>query len=185
MDIISKSKVIKRIQLRKCIELLGTEYTSLPYKIHVYKDINELKSERENSPNMAEEAYDYILGNPEFAPPGVCLNESKQIKLFPFNQKESVYPILYIVAFAYHEVRHAWQYQNMLFGDETESIPLGKEYLNYFKKPSEIDAYRFAEEQMNLHMLKIKEITELPKHIEFDFKFDVQTQIHLAKQRKR
>lgn len=184
MEISSKSQVIKRIQLRKCIELLGKEYMSLPYHIHVYKDIDELRTERELNPSMSEEGYNYILGDPAVSPPGVCVHESKSIKLFPFNQEEIPFPILHTVAFAYHEIRHAWQYENGLYTDETESIPLGDEYVLYLKKPSEVDAYRFAEEQMNLHMLRIKGIIELPEHLGFEYKFDLEKQIRRAKQSK-
>lgn len=166
--------MIKRIQLRRCIELLGPEYSHLPYSIYVYKDIEEIRREREENPSMSEDAYNYILGDPAVAPPGVCLHKGKQIKLFPFNQEESPFPALHSVAFAYHEIRHAWQYENGVFSDEEETIPLGDEYVHYLNKPSEVDAYRFAEEQMNRHMLQIKEIIEIPPHLGFEFTFNLE-----------
>ena len=84
VDITSRSSVIRRGELKKCVELLGTEYTSLPYKIYVYRDREEVQAEMINNPDMDIKDYNYILNNVSYKP-GVCLHEKKLIKLFPFN----------------------------------------------------------------------------------------------------
>lgn len=173
MNITSRSSIIRRGELRRCLELLGPEYMELPYSIYVYKDKEEVISEKENNPNMSIEMYDFILRDTAYAPPGVCVQENKIIKLYPFNQKPSQSLKVDAIAFAFHEVRHAWQYNKDLYSGEIESIP-SESILDYLNKPSEIDAYKFAEDQMNAHMMDIKRILQLPSNIGFNYKFDLE-----------
>lgn len=95
IDIKSRSSVIRRGELKRCVELLGTEYTSLPYKIYVYRDCEEAQAEMIDNPDMDIKDYNYILNNVSYQPPGVCLHEKKLNKLFPYNNN------------SFHELRHA------------------------------------------------------------------------------
>jgi len=166
IEITSRSSVLRRGELRRCIALLGQEYTSLPYRIYVYRDLEEVQIERDSSPDMPIEEYNYILNNVVYQPPGVCVHEKKLIKLFPFNldTSNSAMQKLHSVGNAFHELRHAWQYVNGLYHDEGEQRLESNHIEDYLTMPSERDAYAFQEEQMNKNVDKISEILGCPRY---------------------
>ncbi|MDZ4410536.1 hypothetical protein ORL62_21805 [Bacillus cereus] len=48
----------------------------------------------------------------------------------------------------YHEIRHAWQFENNLFQDEKEIDTIDGDFESYLSLPYEKDAYRFQDENM-------------------------------------
>lgn len=178
VEITSRSSVIRRGELRKCIELLGTEYTSLPYRVYVYRDIEEVREEMLNNPDMELQDYNYVLNNVSYQPPGVCVHEKKVIKLFPFNIDPSVPGMqkLHSVGNAFHELRHAWQQINGLYLEEKKQILDSENIKDYLTRPSERDAYEFQEQQMNMNNIHISNI--LGFHgVGFDYTCDIEATI--------
>ena len=147
VEVTSRSSIINRGELRRCMELLGPEYTSLPYKVYVYRDREEIQTELDENPDMSEEEYDYILNNVAYQPPGVCLHELKVVKLFPFNLDPSnpAMQKLHSVGSAFHELRHAWQQINGLYLEEAEQKLDSDHIEDYLRRPSERDPYAFQE----------------------------------------
>lgn len=166
------------------MELLGPEYTSLPYKVYVYCDRKEVQTELDANPDMSAEEYDYILNNVTYRPPGVCLHKMKLIKLFPFNLDPSNPEMkkLHSVGNAFHELRHAWQQMNGLYLEEAEQKLDSDHIVDYLRRPSEKDAYAFQEEQMNNHEITISSILGFPDK-GFNYTCDIEAIIRKIKRR--
>ena len=141
------------IKIKKCIALLGEEYASLNYTIYFYENREALQKEQNNKPDMKTEQYIQILnGQTETA--GVTIGEEGKIKIFLFlfgNIKRDPNEIISLIGNLYHEIRHAWQNENNLFQNEEEISTIDGNLESYLKLPSEKDAYRFQEEQMQKH----------------------------------
>ena len=149
-----------KIRIKKCIELLGKEYTSLNYVIYFYADKEKLQKEQFDNPDMKVGQYDQIVnGQTEIA--GVTLAEKGIIKIFLFvfdDLEKTPEEVIHLVGNLYHEIRHAWQYENDLFKKEDEVLKIDGDTEAYFRLDSEKDAYKFQEEQMKKHGNRILEI---------------------------
>jgi hypothetical protein len=182
IEITSRCSIIRRGELRRCVELLGPEYTSLPYKVYVYRDREEVQTELDENPDMPADDYDYILKNVSYQPPGVCLHEKKLIKLFPFNLDQSIPAMqkLHSVGNAFHELRHAWQQMNGLYLEEAEQKLDSDHIEDYLRLPSEKDAYAFQEDQMNKHAISISNILGF-QNKSFNYTCDIEATIQKIK----
>ncbi|SFE91933.1 hypothetical protein SAMN05428981_11056 [Bacillus sp. OV194] len=169
-----------RQQIFECIQLLGEDYSNLPYIIDIYTNRERLEYERKNKPVITEVEYDQIL-NGSHHPPGQTISEKNVIRLYLFNlddiNNENLYKIE-IIANVFHEVRHTWQQTHHLYMDEPElqsiddNIDDNKEA--YFNLPSEKDAYSFQEQQFDKHKLKISEIMNMTSYIKkYELKDDI------------
>ena len=148
-----------KIKIKKCIKLLGKEYTSLNYVIYFYDGKEKLQKEQFDKPNMEVEQYDQIInGQTEIA--GVTLGEKGIIKIFLFvfeDVEKRPEEVIHLVGNLYHEIRHAWQYENKLFKKEEEVLKIDGDTEAYFQLDSEKDAYKFQKELMKKHGNRILE----------------------------
>ncbi|WP_342545388.1 hypothetical protein [Lysinibacillus sp. FSL K6-4013] len=165
------------IKINKCIALLGEEYASLNYTIYFYENREKLLKEQKNKPDMKAEQYTQIF-NGETETAGVTIGEMGRIKIFLFlfgDIKRDPNEIISLIGNLYHEIRHAWQNENKLFQIEEEISTIDGNLDSYLKLPSEKDAYRFQEEQMQKHGEKILEI------FGFNLKFTYQLKPEIRK----
>lgn len=145
---------------RKCINLLDVEYKTLDYTIDFYSTRERLQKEQNNKPDLEDNAYTQIL-NGKLETSGITLGDKKQIKIFLFmyeNPEMDFIEFCKSLAKVYHEIRHAWQNTNNCFENEPEILDIDAGWEEYIRLPSEKDAYKFEEEQINIHMVKICEI---------------------------
>lgn len=170
------NKMISKFQIEECVKLLGPEYTSLSYVIDVYNHRERLEKERLNNPDMEESNYDDILGDGTGTPVGICVEDKREIKLFPFNLTDDLkiytvsidekYPPEYrFIFFLFHELQHAWQQTHGKFKEEKEIFSVSKQINDYKKLPSEREANNFAKEQVNRnknHIQKILLLENIP-----------------------
>jgi len=147
-------------KFRKCIALLGEEYSSLNYTIYFYENPEKLQVEQNTKPDMEPEQYMQIL-NGKTKTAGVTISDKEKIKIFLFqfgdinsNPKE----VIDLIGNLYHEIRHAWQNENNLFQNEEKISTIDGNFESYLKLPSEKDAYRFQIEQLEKHGERIIEI---------------------------
>lgn len=144
-------------KIEKCILLLGEEYTSLKFTIYYYPNKEKLQNEQFNKPDMKEENYRQILyGYNEIS--GITIGEQGKIKIFLFmykNIEKDPEEIILLIANLYHEIRHAWQYENKLFLGENEVLTIDDNKELYYSLPSEKDAYKFQEKEMQKYSKKI------------------------------
>jgi hypothetical protein len=164
-------------QIRRCIELLGEEYTSLDYTIEIYQERERLEYERRNKPVLEEEQYEQIL-NGEEKPIGQTIPTKKVIRLYTFNlddiENEDKRKVE-LIANLFHEIRHAWQYTNGLFLDEKEVNVIDNNRKTYFSLSSEKDAYLFQVEQMNKHKYAIFKIMKMKQiFVKYELKKEIQ-----------
>ncbi|WP_158093286.1 hypothetical protein [Gottfriedia solisilvae] len=159
---IRKKNINPRLKdkIRKCINLLNVEYKELDYTIEFYTTRDQLEKERKNKPDLDDKAYNQIF-NGKFETPAITLGEKKIIKIFLFmydNPETDFDQFIKLIVKVYHEIRHAWQNTNHLYENEPEILDIDANWEEYVRLPSEKDAYKFEEQQMNEHMLKICEI---------------------------
>lgn len=169
-----------QIKIKKCIALLGEEYTSLNYTIHFYENREKLQKEQKNNPVMKDEQYAQIL-NGQIEAAGVTVGEKGQIKIFLFlfeNLKRDPNEVINLVGNLYHEIRHAWQNENNLFQDEEEISTIDGNFESYLKLPSEKDAYRFQDEQMKKHGERALEIFGFNLKFRYELKPEVREAIY-------
>ncbi|MDX8367209.1 hypothetical protein [Cytobacillus sp. IB215665] len=158
-----------RDKIRKCINLLDVTYKTLDYTIDFYATRERLEKERKNKPDFEDRAYNQIL-NGEIETSAITIGEKNQIKIFLFmydNPEINFDQCIKVIAKVYHEIRHAWQYTNDLYKDELEILNVDTQWEEYVRLPSEKDAYKFEERQMNKNMLKICEIFESEKGFDY------------------
>ncbi|MBU5345804.1 hypothetical protein [Paenibacillus lautus] len=163
--------IINRMQLRKCIALLGEEYNSLPYHIYLYKDRLELEIEMHEAPNMLEDSYNTILGNEVAVPIGICLDDIQMIKIFPFNLDDIEIDVIKckIIWYVFHEIRHAWQNSTHIYTED--NIDLNPENIKeYYEHESERDANSFADKMYSSNVEHILRILEVNRGIMIDSK---------------
>ncbi|WP_336882269.1 hypothetical protein [Priestia koreensis] len=149
-----------RNNIRKCINLLDVEYKTLDYTIDFYTTRKRLEKEQKNKPDLDNEAYNQIF-NGKFKTSAITIGENKTIKIFLFmyrNPETDFEQCVNLIAKVYHEIRHAWQNVNHLYEDEPEILDVDANWEEYVGLPSEKDAYKFEEQQINKHMLKICDI---------------------------
>lgn len=149
-----------RDKIRKCVNLLDVEYKTLDFTIDFYSTRERLEKERKNKPDLDDKAYNQIL-NGKFKTSGITLGKKKLIKIFLFmydNLETDFNQYIMVIAKVYHEIRHAWQYVNHCYENEAELLNVDINWEEYISLPSEKDAYKFEEQQMNNNMLKICEI---------------------------
>jgi hypothetical protein len=149
-----------REKIRKCINLLNVEYKTLDFTIDFYATRERLEKERKNKPDLDDIAYNQIL-NGKLETSAITLGEKKLIKIFLFmydNPETDFDQYIKVIAKVYHEIRHAWQSAKHRYENEPEILDVDANWEEYVRLPSEKDAYKFEEQQMNNHMLKICEI---------------------------
>lgn len=149
-----------RDKIRKCINLLDVEYKTLDYTIDFYVTRERLEKERKYKPDLDDKAYNQAL-NGKLETSAITLGEKKLIKIFLFkydNPEIDFDQFIKVIAKVYHEIRHAWQNVNHRYENELEILNVDANWEEYLRSPSEKDAYKFEEQQMNNHMLKICEI---------------------------
>ncbi|GIP44457.1 hypothetical protein J45TS6_29160 [Paenibacillus sp. J45TS6] len=136
----------------------------MPYYIYLYKDRQELEIERDENPTMSDDTYTIILGNEVGLPIGVCLDDIKMIKIFPFNLDDSDNDIVKckIIWNVFHEIRHAWQHSKQLFTEENIDLKSGN-IKKYYNHPSERDANSFADKLYESNIDDILRILEVKK----------------------
>lgn len=168
------------IKINKCIALLDEEYTSLNYTIYFYENREKLQKEQNNKPDMKTEQYIQIL-NGQIETAGVTIGEEGKIKIFLFlfsNIKRDLNEIISLIGNLYHEIRHAWQNENNLFQNEAEISTIDGNLESYLKLPSEKDAYRFQEEQMQKHGERILEIFGFNLKFTYQLKAEIREVIY-------
>ncbi|MCP9227918.1 hypothetical protein NMG90_21465 [Bacillus mycoides] len=141
------------IKIKKCIALLGEEYMSLNFTIYFYETREKLQKERDNKPDLKREHYEQIL-NGEIETAGLTILEEGKIKIFLFlfqDLKENPTEVIDLIGNLYHEIRHAWQFENNLYQDEKEIDTIDGDLESYLSLPYEKDAYRFQDENMKKH----------------------------------
>ncbi|MFD2115838.1 hypothetical protein ACFSTH_11840 [Paenibacillus yanchengensis] len=158
--------IINRKQLRECVSLLDQEYITLPYHIYIYKNRQELERERNETPNMLDESYKTILENKAAVPIGICLDDIKMIKIFPFNLDDTESDAIKckVIWNVFHEIRHAWQYSKNMYTEE--ALILSPENIkDYYDQNSERDANLFADEFYKNKVSELLKILEINRGI--------------------
>ncbi|SFI40372.1 MULTISPECIES: hypothetical protein [unclassified Bacillus (in: firmicutes)] len=138
------------MKIKKCIALLGEEYMSFNFTIYFYETREKLQRERDNKPNLKREHYEQIL-NGEIETAGLTICEEGKIKIFLFlfqDLKRNPTEVINLIGNLYHEIRHAWQFENNLFQDE-KMKKHSEEILRIFGFQLKID-YRLADEISNI-----------------------------------
>jgi len=162
---------ILRDKIRKCINLLDVEYKTLDYTIDFYVTRERLEKERKNKPDLDGKAYNQIL-NGKIETSAITLGQKKLIKIFLYmydNSETNFEQCIKLIAKVYHEIRHAWQNANRRYENEPEILNVDANWEEYVRLPSEKVAYKFEEQQMNNHMLKICEIFGSDKGFNYTF----------------
>ncbi|PYZ96628.1 hypothetical protein CR205_13060 [Alteribacter lacisalsi] len=160
MNIRNNISPMMREKIRKCINLLDSEYKTLDFTIDLYKTRKRLETEKRNKPDLEDLAYNQILQG-EFETSAIIVGERKLIKVFLFmydNPETDFAEFIKLIAKVYHELRHAWQYANHLYKNEPQILNVDLNWEEYVRLPSEKDAYKFEVQQMNKHMPKIVKI---------------------------
>ncbi|MGF9975492.1 hypothetical protein [Viridibacillus arvi] len=148
------------LKIKKCLALLDEEYTALNYTIYFYENRGKFLKEQTGKADMQEKQYEQIL-NGKIEAAGITIGEKRIIKIFLFlfgDLKRDPKEILNVIATLFHEIRHAWQNENNLFQNEEEISTIDGNFESYLRLPSEKDAYRFQEAQMQEHAESILEI---------------------------
>lgn len=138
------------MKIKKCIVLLGEEYMSFNFTIYFYETREKLQRERDNKPDLKREHYEQIL-NGEIETAGLTICEEGKIKIFLFlfqDLKRNPTKVINLIGNLYHEIRHAWQFENNLFQDE-KMKKHSEEILRIFGFQLKID-YRLADEISNI-----------------------------------
>ncbi|HDR7656205.1 TPA: hypothetical protein QCX68_001617 [Bacillus wiedmannii] len=169
-----------KIKIKKCVALLDEEYRGLNYTIYFYENREKLQKEQKNRPDMKEENYVQVLsGQTEIA--GITIGEKGKIKIFLFlfgDIKRKPGEVMELIGNVYHEIRHAWQNENNLFQNEEEIAIIDGNLEAYYKLPSERDAYRFQEEQMQKHGNKVLEIFGFNMGCKYELKPEIREAIY-------
>ena len=128
---------------------------------------------------MKAEHYIQILDG-QTVPAGLTIGERGKIKIFLFHfrdVKKDPVELINLIGNLYHEIRHAWQYDNNLFQDEDIIDTIDGNSGRYYNLPSEKDAYRFQEEQMQNHGNEILRIFGFDMKINFQLKPEIKKTI--------
>jgi hypothetical protein len=128
---------------------------------------------------MTEEQYEQILTG-QTATAGITIGDKGKIKIFLFlfgDIKRNPTEVINLIGNLYHEIRHAWQTENNLFQDEEEISIIDGNLASYYSLPSEKDAYRFQEEQLQKHGKKILEILGIKLGDNIEFRYELKAEI--------
>lgn len=175
---LNSDKWLKR-KIISCIALLDDEYKNLDFTVNFYDKREKLQKERDNKPDLKADTYEQILtGKKEIA--GLTIGEKGKIKIFLFkfgNVKSNPKEVISLIANIFHEIRHAWQYNNGVFQDEDEISFIDGNLEAYYSQPSEKDAYLFQEEQMKKHGKKVLEIFGFDIGLKYELQDEVKAAI--------
>jgi len=172
MEIKTISTIVTIAEVEKCIALLEKDYTDLDVVIEIHTKKSIEREKTSSKPDLSKGEYITILRGSTKT--GVYVHTLKKIKSFPFNYKynkseynEHELPfndlIRYNIIFnLFHELRHAWQYQN----NKSEYLKSKSEdpaldLMAYYSSPFEEDADKFEIEQRNKHAKAINEILKI------------------------
>ncbi|MCQ0952740.1 hypothetical protein L2I63_03180 [Bacillus cereus] len=147
-------------KIKKCIALLDEEYQSLDFTIYFYEKAEKLEKEKGKNPDLKIEEYKQILQG-EVPTAGITIGDQGKIKIFLFlfdDLKKNPNEVINLIGNLYHEIRHAWQFEKALFQDEEDIQTIDGNLETYYSLPSEKDAYKFQEEQMQKHWRRSLEI---------------------------
>lgn len=131
---------------------------------------------------MEPEYYDQII-NGYIETAGIILIGKGKIKIFLFmfdDLEKNIEEVLELIGNLYHEIRHAWQYENKVFQGEEEFSTNDGNFESYIQLPSEKDAYLFQEEQLKRYWRKILEIFYYKVDKNIEIKYELKPEITKA-----